>query len=83
MATLGNARAMHLDQFIGNFEVGKEADFVVLDPAPTPIIGRRITQSKSLQEELFIQMTLGDDRSIERTYCHGIERYRIDKRKVA
>ena len=82
MATLGNARASNLDQYIGNFMIGKEADFVVLDPSATPIIERRIAQSKTLDEELFIQMTLGDDRSIERTYCHGIERYRKEERNV-
>ena len=76
LVTLGNARATHLDHHIGNFEVGKEADFVVLDPSPTPIIGRRVAMSKSLDEELFVYMMLGDDRSIERTYCHGVERYR-------
>lgn len=75
MTTLGNARAVHLDQFVGNFEKGKEADFVILDPAPTPIIKRRIEQCKTISEELFVYMMLGDYRSIERTYCHGIERY--------
>lgn len=30
-ATLGAARAMHLDDRIGNFAVGKEADFTVLE----------------------------------------------------
>ncbi len=75
MVTLGNARATHLDKYIGNFEVGKEADFVILDPAPTPIMERRLNQSATIAEQLFIYMILGDDRSIERTYCHGVERY--------
>ncbi len=75
MATLGNARAVHLDQYIGNFEQGKEADFIVLDPAATPIIKRRLDQSNNLAEELFVHMIMGDDRSVERTYCHGVERY--------
>ncbi len=30
-ATLGGAQALYLDDRIGNFEPGKEADFVVLD----------------------------------------------------
>ena len=75
MATLGNARAVHLDQYVGNFEQGKEADFIVLDPAATPIIKRRLDQSKNLAEELFVHMIMGGDRSVERTYCHGVERY--------
>jgi guanine deaminase len=75
MATLGNARAVHLDKYVGNFEKGKEADFVILDPAPTPIMERRLNQSRTISEQLFIYMILGDDRSIERTYCHGVERF--------
>jgi guanine deaminase len=31
LATLGAARALDLDGSIGNFEVGREADFIVLD----------------------------------------------------
>ena len=79
MATLGNARAVHLDQYVGNFEIGKEADFILLDPAPTPMLERRLGQSKNLAEELFIHIIMGDDRSIERTYCHGVERYNRNK----
>ncbi len=73
--TLGNAAAVNLDEFVGSFEIGREADFVVIDPCPTPIIERRVAQCTTIAEELFVYMTLGDDRCIERTYCHGIERH--------
>ena len=36
LATLGGARALRLDDWIGNFEPGKEADFVVLDLSRGP-----------------------------------------------
>ena len=32
LATLGGAEALHLDSQIGNFAVGKEADFIVVQP---------------------------------------------------
>ena len=42
LATLGGARALYLDDRLGNFSPGKEADFVVLDPAATPLMARRM-----------------------------------------
>ena len=71
LATLGAARALDLDQYIGNFRPGKEADFVVLDPAATPLLARRTATARSLAERLFLLMTLGDDRVISRTYVMG------------
>lgn len=35
LATLGGAKVLSLDNRIGNFKPGKEADFVVLDPVPS------------------------------------------------
>lgn len=71
LATLGGAKSLSLDHLIGNFEVGKEADFVVIDPCSTPLQQLRYDSSKDLSEKLFMLMTLGDDRSIYRTYVDG------------
>lgn len=71
LATLGAARALDLEPHIGNFRPGKEADFVVLDPAATPLLARRTATARSLAERLFLLMTLGDDRVISRTYVMG------------
>ena len=71
MATLGNARSLRLDSHIGNFHQGKEADFVVLDLAATPLQADRHGISKSLTETLFALMTLGDEQNIARTYIMG------------
>ena len=38
LATLGGATALDLQGVIGNFETGKEADFIVLDYHATPLI---------------------------------------------
>ncbi|HFF8436147.1 guanine deaminase [Serratia marcescens] len=70
-ATLGGARALSLDDKIGNFNVGKEADFVVLDPAVTPLQQLRYANSATTAEQGFVLMTLGDDRNIYRTYVNG------------
>jgi len=71
LATLSGAKALYLDDKIGNFEVGKEADFAVLDFAGTPLIKRRIQHCKDLHEKLFSLMILGDDRAISATYVLG------------
>lgn len=71
MATLGGARALDLDQHIGNFEVGKEADFVALDACATPLMKRRASIAKDWQSKLFALMMLGDDRCIFDTFVLG------------
>lgn len=71
LATLGGAKALGLDDIIGNFNIGKEADFVVLEPTATPLQQLRYDNSVTLMDKLFVMMTLGDDRSIYRTYVDG------------
>lgn len=68
MMTLGNAKALSLDDKIGNFEAGKEADFVVFDLAGTDLMARRQSICKSLDETLFSLMILGDDRAVAETW---------------
>lgn len=76
LGTLGGARALDLDDKIGNLAPGKEADFLVLDPAATPLIARRLASAKTLADKLFALTVLGDDRVVARTYLAGVERYR-------
>lgn len=71
LATLGGARALNLHRAIGNFETGKEADFVLLDYNATPLLARRIAAATSLEERLFALMMLADDRAIAATYVLG------------
>lgn len=71
LATLGGATVLSLQDKIGSFTPGKEADFVILDPMATPVIAERNTRAKSIEETLFGIEMLGDDRAIAHTYVMG------------
>jgi guanine deaminase len=71
LTTLGGAKALDLDSHIGNFEVGKEADFLVIDEQATPILSRRTRSQSHWKDRLFTLLMLGDDRSIEQTWIMG------------
>lgn len=76
--TLGAAKALDLDDKLGNFNIGKEADFVVLDLKATLLQRLRQSKSKSLEDALFALFTMGDDRNVEATYVYGQKVYQKD-----
>ena len=71
LATLGNAKSLQLDDKIGSFQAGREADFAVLDYDSTPLMSLKQSKCKTLFEKLFAMIILGDDRSVKATYVAG------------
>ena len=71
LLTLGGAKALNQDTFIGNFEKGKEADFVVIDLKATALMQERLDKIKNIDEILFVLMMLGDERNISSVYLQG------------
>lgn len=80
LATLGGARGLSLDDRIGNFEPGKEADFIVLNGSAKPGIAlpagakpklSRPEPEPTLEQRLSQAIYLGDDRWVTHTFIRG------------
>ena len=71
LASVGSAKAMQLDDRIGNLAPGFEADVTVIDLVSTPLIEQRMAGADTLWDALFAQMILADDRAIRATYAQG------------
>lgn len=80
--TLGSAHCLDLDDKVGNFESGKEADFVVLDTGGSPILDFRRDGSRpgdSLQaacHQFFGLMMLWVPEVVKATYVAGASAFR-------
>jgi len=71
LATRGAAQALYLEDKIGSLELGLEADLIVLNLKSTPLIEFRMQRCESLEEALFVQMTMADERAVADRYVNG------------
>lgn len=71
LATLGGAKALRLENKVGNLAIGSEADFVILDKKATPLLDTRLSRATSISDILFALMILADDRAVKATYAMG------------
>ena len=84
--TLGGAEGLFIDDRVGNFNPGKEADFVVIDWNGGPramawhqsnMVGPEGPQSiEDVASLLFSVMTVGDDRCVDETWVYGERAYK-------
>ncbi|MBI5524040.1 MAG: guanine deaminase [Desulfarculus sp.] len=85
LATLGGANSLYLDDMLGNFDKGKEADFVVLDwmagqaamswHQSLAVEGDGPETMEQAAQLLFGIMTTGDDRNVAETWVAGSRAY--------
>ncbi len=71
LATLGGARALTLDAETGSLEVGKSADFLILDLHATPLLSMRTGRAESLEDLLAGLIFMRDDRAVQRSVIAG------------
>jgi guanine deaminase len=78
IGTLGGARALDMEDRFGNFDLGKEADFVVVDPAGTPSLGAtlrnavRADDSDLARDQTLFALLMGiKETSIAEVYVRG------------
>ena len=86
LATLGGAHSLYLDDTLGNFDNGKEADFVALDwnagqlamqwHQSLAVGGEGPQTIDQAAQLLFGVMTCGDDRNIDETWIAGERAYK-------
>lgn len=76
LATLGSARALHLEEEMGSFLPGRYADFIVVNyrsthPQQLREAYLKRTNHWTIENILFGLQTLADDRAIQATYVAG------------
>jgi guanine deaminase len=70
LATMGGAKVLGLEHLIGNFSIGKDADFIVIDADKIdPLKNSRGRKGKEILSQLVHR---GDDRVVSATYVQGI-----------
>ena len=78
LATLGGADALGKSRTIGSFEIGKEADVVVLDLASITPYGRKLNPHAQLTAEDVISLLVyrGGPAAVVETFVRGRSVYR-------
>ncbi|MEO1319981.1 MAG: guanine deaminase, partial [Pseudomonadota bacterium] len=62
-----------LDDKIGSFRVGMEADIAVIKMGGTPVAARRHAIATSIEESLFVSLIVDGAQRIRATYAMGRE----------
>ncbi len=74
-ATLAGARALDLEDRIGNFDSGKEADMVVIDPSRDPVLDALVARDHLGEDQdaalLFTLLMAAREPSLTRAYVRG------------
>ena len=78
-ATLGGARGLGIDQYVGSFKPGKEADFVILDAGNRELTARKFADARNIEQLLFAYIILGGSANVRETWCMGKRLYQRNR----
>jgi len=71
LASLAGAEVLALDTKIGNFDIDKEADFIVIKPKNKSTLAQNLKQSPSAEDSLASIFTLAREESIKDVFVAG------------
>lgn len=71
LATLGGAKALGLENEVGNFEIGKKADIQVINWSKKPILKNRIENSQTASDRFFSCLFHFEKDLIEAVFVNG------------
>ncbi len=71
LATLAGAEALGLANRVGNFEVGKDADFIHLCPTQDPLLATQLAITDRVEDDLFCSLMLGGPELIQQVWTLG------------
>ncbi|MEO8907446.1 MAG: amidohydrolase family protein, partial [Microbacteriaceae bacterium] len=83
--TLGGAEGLYIDEYVGSFDIGKEADFVAIDWTSGPaamewhqslVAEHGPTSVEDAARLLFGVMMVGDERNVDETWILGERAYK-------
>ena len=73
LSTVGSAKALNLENKIGNISKGQFADLNIIDLFSTREIEQRAKRAENFWQEIFPTLIMGDDRAIKKTWISGKE----------
>lgn len=71
LATVGNAKSLHLENSIGNLTIGLEADIIAIDLNSDEVISQRVESSEDIWDKLFPTIMMGNSAAIRDVWVEG------------